>query len=201
MNIAPPKFGVGASALRKEDDALIRGQGRYTDDFNRDGQLFGYVLRSPYAAATFAINSTEEARGAPGVRLVLTADDIPDLNPLKCKSVLQQPDGTRHPVRECPILCDGRVRHVGDAVAFIVADSLAQAKDAAELVDIDWDAQPAVSAVADAVAEDAPLVWPDLESNVAYLFEQGDVDATDVAFANAHCVTEIHYVNNRLVSN
>jgi len=201
MNIAPPKFGVGASVLRKEDDALIRGQGRYTDDFKRDGQLFGYVLRSPYAAATFAIHSMEEARSAPGVHLVLSAGDIPDLNPLKCKSALQQPDGTRHPVRECPILCDGRVRYVGDAVAFIVADSMAQAKDAAELIDIDWDAQPAVSAVADAIAENAPLVWPELDSNVAYLFEQGDADATEAAFASAHHVTEIHYVNNRLVSN
>ena len=201
MNIATPKFGVGASALRKEDDALVRGRGRFSDDFSRDGQLHGFVVRSPYAAATFEIKSVEDAANAAGVRLVLTAADIPDLNPVKCHAVLQQPDGTKHEVRETPILCDGRVRYVGDAVAFIVADSPQQARDAAELVDIEWESEEAVPGLATALAEDAPRVWPEFDSNVAYLFEQGDLDATQAAFDGAHYVTEINYVNNRLVSN
>ncbi len=201
MNIATPKFGVGASALRKEDDALVKGKGRFSDDFNRDGQLYGYVVRSPYAAATFTINSVDEARGAEGVHLIMTASEVAHLNPVKCHAVLQQPDGTRHEVREIPILADGRVRYVGDAVAFVVADSIEQARDAAEMIDIDWEAGDAVADIAEALSEDAPLVWPELESNVAYLFEQGDLDATQAAFDGAHHVTEITYVNNRLVSN
>ncbi len=201
MNIATPKFGVGASALRKEDDALVRGQGRFSDDFSREGQLHGFVVRSPYAAATFKIISVAEALEADGVHLVLTAADIPDLKPVKCHAVLQQPDGSKHEVRETPILCDGRVRYVGDAVAFIVADSPQQARDAAELVDIEWESEDAVPGLAAALAGDAPRVWPEFESNVAYLFEQGDLDATQAAFDGAHYVTEISYVNNRLVSN
>ena len=201
MNIATPKFGVGASALRKEDDALVRGQGRFSDDFSHDGQLYGFVVRSPYAAATFKILSVAEAAEAAGARLVLTAADIPDLKPVKCHAVLQQPDGTKHEVRETPILCDGRVRYVGDAVAFIVADSPQQARDAAELVDIEWESEDAVPGLSAALAGDAPRVWPEFDSNVAYLFEQGDLDATQAAFDGAHYVTEISYVNNRLVSN
>ena len=201
MNIATPKFGVGASALRKEDDALVRGNGRFSDDFNRDGQIYGFVVRSPYASATFEILSVEEAANADGVQLVLTAADIPDLKPVKCHAIMQQPDGTKHEVRETPILCDGRVRYVGDAVAFIVADNMQQARDAAELVDIEWESEDAVPGLAGALAEDTPKVWPEFGSNVAYLFEQGDLDATQAAFDGAHCVTEINYVNNRLVSN
>jgi carbon-monoxide dehydrogenase large subunit len=201
MNIATPKFGVGASALRKEDDALIQGRGRYTDDFNRENQLHGFVLRSPHAAATFSIISTEEAVQADGVRLILTAADVADLKNLKCHAVLQQPDGTKHEVRECPILCDGRVRYVGDAVAFIVADTAEQARDAAELIEIEWEAVEAVAEIADALAVDSPIVWPETGSNVAFLFEGGDMDATNAAFEGAHHVTEITFINNRLVSN
>ncbi len=201
MNIATPKFGVGASALRKEDDTLVRGQGRFSDDFNREGQLHGFVVRSPYAAASFEIVSIEEVMNADGVHLVLTAADLQHLNPLKCLAVLQQPDGTTHDVREIPVLCDGRVRHVGDAVAFIVADSNQQARDAAELIEIEWEAEDAVAELEAALADGAPKVWPEFESNTAYLLERGDFDATQAAFDGAHYVTEINYINNRLVSN
>ena len=201
MNIATPKFGVGASALRKEDDTLVRGQGRFSDDFNREDQLHGFVVRSPYAAASFEIVSIEEVMNADGVHLVLTAADLKHLNPLKCLAVLQQPDGTTHEVREIPVLCDGRVRHVGDAVAFIVADSNQQARDAAELIEIEWEAEDAVAELEAALADGAPKVWPEFESNTAYLLERGDFDATQAAFDGAHYVTEINYINNRLVSN
>ena len=201
MNIATPKFGVGASALRKEDDALVQGEGRFSDDFNREGQLFGFVVRSPYAAATFTINSVDEAKGVEGVHLVMTAEEVAHLGPVKCHAVLQQPDGTRHDVREIPVLCDGSVRYVGDAVAFVVADSIDRARDAAELLDIEWEARDAVANIAEALTDEAPRVWPELDSNVAYLFEQGDADATQAAFDGAHYVTEVTYVNNRLVSN
>ncbi|MEX3008098.1 xanthine dehydrogenase family protein molybdopterin-binding subunit [Hoeflea sp. TYP-13] len=201
MNIVTPKFGVGASALRKEDDALVRGKGRFTDDFNRDGQVYGYVLRSPYAAATFTINSVEDAAAADGVHLVMTAADVADLGDIHCHTPVKQPDGSFNIMRLTPLLCDGQVRYVGDAVAFIVADSIKQAQDAAELIDIDWDGTEAVADMAAALSGDAPLLWPELGSNKVYLFEQGDRTETDAAFENAHQVTEISFINNRLVSN
>jgi carbon-monoxide dehydrogenase large subunit len=201
MNIVTPKFGVGASALRKEDDALVRGKGRFTDDFSREGQVYGYVLRSPYAAATFTINSTDDAAAADGVHLVMTAADVAELGPIHCHTPVKQPDGTLNEMRLTPLLCDGQVRYVGDAVAFVVADSIEQAKDAAELIDIDWDGKDAVVNMATALDEDSPLLWPELGTNRVYLFEQGKEPETDAAFANAHHVTSISYVNNRLVSN
>jgi aerobic carbon-monoxide dehydrogenase large subunit len=201
MNIATPKFGVGASALRKEDDAFIKGEGRYTDDVKREGSLHAYVLRSPQAAGTFSIGSLDAARSAPGVKLVLTAADVAHLGPVKCMARAKQPSGEEHPVRDIPLLCDGEVRYVGDAVAFIVAESLGQAQDAAELIDIDFDHADAQTDLATALDDGAPLVWPELGSNLVYLHENGDREATDEAFAAARHVTTIEFVNNRLVSN
>ncbi|RYE57062.1 MAG: xanthine dehydrogenase family protein molybdopterin-binding subunit, partial [Rhizobiaceae bacterium] len=136
MNV--PKFGVGASALRKEDMALLKGEGRYTDDLRVEGALHGFVLRSPYAHARFTVISTEAAAGLPGVHLVLTAQDTGHLGDVPNKQRVTQPDGTQHATREAPVLCRGIARHIGDGVAFIVADSREIAEDAAELVEIDW---------------------------------------------------------------
>ncbi|AKI01184.1 aerobic-type carbon monoxide dehydrogenase, large subunit CoxL/CutL-like protein [Hoeflea sp. IMCC20628] len=201
MNIATPKFGVGASALRKEDPKLIQGQGAFTDDIKAEGELRGFVLRSPYAAARFAIVDLEAARAADGVHLVLTARDVAHLGPVICQTPLKQPDGTPHALKHTPLLCDGEVRHVGDAVAFIVADTLAQAQDASELIDIDWEMVEAHAELATALDEGRPLVWPDLGTNQAYLYRVGNPEVTDAAFAKADHVTTITYANNRLVSN
>ena len=201
MNVVTPKFGVGASALRKEDDALVRGQGRFTDDFNRDDQVYGYVLRSPYAAATFTINSVEDAAAAEGVHLVMTAADVSTLGDIHCHTPVKQPDGTFNIMRLTPLLCDGQVRYVGDAVAYIVADSIKQAQDAAELIDIEWQGMDAVADMTEALSGRGPLLWPELGSNRAYLYEQGDNAETQAAFENADHVTEISFINNRLVSN
>ncbi|OCW55796.1 xanthine dehydrogenase family protein molybdopterin-binding subunit [Hoeflea olei] len=201
MTIAIPKFGVGASALRKEDPRLLRGEGAFTDDVRAEGELRAYVLRSPYAAARFVINDVETARGSEGVHLVLTAADVAHLGPVTCQTPLKQPDGSRHALKHTPLLCDGEVRHVGDAVAFIVADTLAQAQDAAELIDIDWEIGDAHVDPGTALDEGSPLVWPDLGSNQAFLYRVGDAAATDKAFADAAHVTSIRFVNNRLVSN
>jgi carbon-monoxide dehydrogenase large subunit len=139
MNIATPKFGVGASALRKEDRKLITGEGAFTDDVRAKGELRAYVLRSAYASARFRINDLDAARAADGVHLILTAAEVAHLGPVPNQATVAQPDGTRHAQKHIPLLCDGEVRHVGDAVAFIVADSLAQAQEASELIDIDWE--------------------------------------------------------------
>ncbi|WP_099865095.1 xanthine dehydrogenase family protein molybdopterin-binding subunit [Pararhizobium haloflavum] len=201
MNIATPKFGVGASALRKEDLTLLKGEGRFTDDLKRDGALHAYVLRSPQAAGAFSIGSLDAARNAPGVRLVLTAADVAHLGPVKCQAKVKQPDGKEHPIRDIPLLADGYVRHVGDAVAFIVADELAQAQDAAELIEVDYEFDDAQVDLATALDENAPLVWPELGSNQVYLFENGDKESTKRAFDAADHVTSIAFINNRLVCN
>jgi len=201
MNIATPKFGVGASALRKEDVSLVTGRGQYTDDIRKEGVLHSYVLRSPYAAARFTIGSTEEAAKAKGVHLVLTAADVKHIGPVKCQGRATQPDGTRHDVRETPVLCEEEVRFVGDAIAFVVADSVAEARDAAELIEVDWDMGEAVADTAAALQDGAPLVWPELGTNRVYTYKVGDVSATKEAFAKAAHVTEITFTNNRLISN
>ena len=201
MNIATPKFGMGASVLRLEDKAFITGKGRYTDDIAPPAMLHGYVLRSPVAKAAFTITSTEAARNAPGVHLVLTGADLTHLGPLKTPYAQKQPDGTMPDLQGIPILCLDRVGHVGDAVAFVVADTRAQAQDAAELIEIDYAAEPAASDTATALDEGTPLVWPERGTNRALLYELGDGAATDAAFAEADRVTSITFTNNRLVCN
>ena len=201
MNTITPKFGVGASALRKEDLPLLKGEGAYTGDIVRPGELHGFVLRSPHAAATFRIVSTEAAEAAPGVHLVMTAADIANLGDVPCLAQVTQPDGTKHALRGTPVLCREHVRHVGDAVAFIVADSQEAAEDAAELVEIDWDMEEANVSLAEAGEEGVPLVWPELGSNLVYRHQTGDAAAVEMAFAAAERVSEITVVNNRLVSN
>jgi carbon-monoxide dehydrogenase large subunit len=199
--MAVPKFGIGASALRKEDAKLLKGEGRFTDDIRAEGALHGLVLRSQHAHAAFEIASSEAAAAMPGVRLILTAADIGHLGPVPCKMRVRQPDGTRHEVREAPILCSGTVRHVGDAVAFIVAESREQAEDAAELIEIEWQSLTAITDMRAALDSGAPLVWPELGANQVYAFQKGDREATDRAFNDADAVTELTIVNNRIISN
>ncbi|MBX3581324.1 MAG: xanthine dehydrogenase family protein molybdopterin-binding subunit [Rhizobiaceae bacterium] len=201
MAVATPKFGMGASVLRLEDRAFVTGGGRYTDDIAPDGVLHGYVLRSPFANARFSIASVEAARKSPGVHLVLTGNDLAHLGDLVSDSMAEQPDGTTAPTRDIPILCRDHAHYVGDAVAFIVADTRALAQDAADLVEIDYDGLDAAANTATALDPDAPLVWPELGSNRAFTYRHGDRARTDAAFANAAKVTRIEFRNNRLVAN
>jgi carbon-monoxide dehydrogenase large subunit len=201
MTVATPKFGMGAAVLRVEDSAFITGKGRYTDDIQPEGVLHGYVLRSPVAKAGFTLGSLDEARAAPGVRLVLTGADIGHIADLKSGVMQKQPDGTRAPTRDIPVLCRDKVQYVGDAVAFVVADSRAQAQDAAELIEVDYEAEDAASGTAVALDPDTPLVWPELGSNRAFEYHTGDKAKSDAAFAEAAHVTRIEFVNNRLVCN
>ncbi len=193
---APIKFGVGQSVLRKEDDALIRGKGRYTDDTAPQASLHALVLRSPHAHAKFTIDASK-ARTAPGVALILTADDIADLGGLPCLFNFEVDPFTGPPY---PILAKDEVRHVGDAVAFVVADSIDHARDAIEAVNVNWTPLPAVSGVVNAVKPGAPQVWPDKPGNILFDVPIGDKKATDEAFAKAHAVAEISIVNPRVVA-
>src|SRR5882672_3179266 len=143
MNVsAPPKFGMGASPRRIEDGSLIRGLGRYTADVTPAGTLAAYVLRSTVAHARIKVGDLGAARAAPGVRLVWVAADVSDLDSMP--SLAHGPTKDKFEAPFYPVLCGDVVRHVGDAIAFIVADDLDSAKSAAELIDVDYDQQPAV---------------------------------------------------------
>src|SRR5690606_2230607 len=184
-----------------EDEPFITGKGRYTDDIAPAGALHGYVVRSPIAKGRFRIGSLDAARSAPGVHLVLTGEDTKHLRDLVTSGMPKQPDGTTPPSRDIPILCRDRVQYVGDAVAFIVADTRALAQDAAELIEIDYeDEKPAIGTAA-ALKEGAPLVWPELGSNEAFRYHVGDKEKTDAAFAKADRVVKVSFINNRLVAN
>jgi aerobic carbon-monoxide dehydrogenase large subunit len=193
---APIKFGVGQSVLRKEDNALIRGKGRYTDDFAPQASLHALVLRSPHAHAKFTIDASR-ARGLPGVGLILTAEDVGDLGNLPCLFNLEVDPFTGPPY---PILVKDEVRHVGDAVAFVVAGTIDQARDAIEAIDVNWSPLPVVAGVVNAVKPGAPQVWPDHPGNVLFDVPIGDKKATEEAFAKAHAVAEISIVNPRVVA-
>jgi carbon-monoxide dehydrogenase large subunit len=195
--MAPIKFGVGQSVLRKEDDALIRGKGRYTDDHAPQASLHALVLRSPHAHAKFTIDASR-ARGLPGVGVILTADDVKDLGGLPCLFNLEVDPFTGPPYA---ILAHGVVRHVGDAVAFVVADTIDQARDALEAIEVAWTPLPAVIGVVNAVKKGAPQVWPDQPGNVLFDVPIGDKKATDAVFAKAHAVAEISVVNPRVITN
>jgi carbon-monoxide dehydrogenase large subunit len=194
---APIKFGVGQSVRRKEDDALIRGHGRYTDDFAPQPAMHALVLRSPHAHAKFTINASK-ARALPGVAAILTADDVSDLGDLPCLFNLEVNPFTGPPY---PILPRDEVRHVGDAVAFVVADTVDQARDAIEAIEVNWTPLPAVVGVVNAVKQGAPQVWPKHPGNVLFDVPIGDKKATDAAFAKAHAVAEVSIVNPRIITN
>lgn len=195
------KFGVGASALRVEDQAFITGHGRYLDDVTPAGSLTAVFLRSPIAAGAFKITDTEAAKAMPGVHLVLTYDDIAHLGDLPCKGARPQADGSDTLIPPRPALANGHVRHVGDAVAMIVADTAAQANDAAEAIMVDWDATASVADSLDALKDGAPLVWPDFGTNHAFRYLQGSEAPTTEAFAKAKHVAKLDIMNNRLVAN
>jgi aerobic carbon-monoxide dehydrogenase large subunit len=191
------KFGIGQSVTRKEDDPLLRGRGRYVADAAPRGTLHAVMVRSPHAHARFRIDAGK-ARAMPGVRLVLTAAETADLGPLPCP--VEFP-GVKLYKPPYPILTRDEVRHVGDAVAFVVADTLERAKDAAEAIDLAWEPLPHVVGAAAAMQPGAPLVWPQQAGNVAFEVTLGDEAATARAFAGAAKTVSLTLVNQRLVTN
>ncbi|MEL6947756.1 MAG: xanthine dehydrogenase family protein molybdopterin-binding subunit, partial [Pseudomonadota bacterium] len=201
----PPKFGqhvgMGKSVLRKEDASFVTGQGQYTDDFKRADALHAYVLRSPYAHATFTVEDLETAQAAEGVALILTGQDTKDMPGLTCLTVMEQPDGTKHAKRDIPLLCVDTVRHVGDAVAMVIADTVANAKAAAELIEIDYDMQDAAVDTEGALSPDAPQVYADAGTNQAFEIVMGNHAEAEDVFKTAPRVTELKLINNRLVCN
>lgn len=192
------KFGTSQPVTRLEDSRFLTGKGRYVDDIMPVGALHGYVLRSTQAHGDITGLDVSAAREAPGVRLVLTAEDITAAgleNAMKFARVKTRGADPAAPVR--PILAEGRVRFVGDPVAFIVADSLPEARDAAELVELDLDERPAKVDV----APGGETIHPEAPDNVAYDFDMGDDTATEAAMAGAAHVVSHTSHDNRIIAN
>jgi carbon-monoxide dehydrogenase large subunit len=187
----------GQSVQRIEDARFLTGAGRFTEDIDAPGQAWAQVVRSPHAHAAIRRIDTSRAHGMPGVLAVYTADDIAGLGLMPCPTQVATLAPMIIPPR--PALARGRVRHVGDPVVFIVAETRFQARDAAEAVAVEYDILPAVVDGPAALLPDAPLLWDEAPGNLSYRFQRGDAEAVRAAFARAAHVVDLNLVNNRLV--
>jgi aerobic carbon-monoxide dehydrogenase large subunit len=195
--------GIGAKVLRKEDRRFITGRGRYVDDMVVPGMKYAAFVRSPHAHATISGIDMDEAKGMPGVIGILTGEQLQGdgIGNLICGWAVSSKDGTPMKMGAWPALAVEKIRHVGQAVAVVVAETQMQARDAAEAVMVDYDELPAVVSAVEALKDGAPQLHPEAENNLIFDWELGDKGATDAAFTNAAHVTRLHIVNNRLVPN
>src|SRR5436853_1363382 len=198
--IAVQKFGVGQPVRRKEDDTLVRGKGKYTDDFSLPGQAYCWMVRSSHAHGIIKGIDTSIAKAMPGVLGVWTGKDLAaaGYNPFICGLPLKSRDGSPLLQTNRPALATDKVRFVGDPVAFVVAETLAQARDAAEAVELDIEPLPAVTDAAVAAKPGAPQLYDHIPNNVALDYHYGDTAKVDAAFASAAHVTKLDIVNNRV---
>jgi carbon-monoxide dehydrogenase large subunit len=194
---------IGARIPRKEDYRFLTGTGQYTDDITLPGQTYAVFVRSPHAHAKLGSIRTEAARNAPGVLAVYTGEDVAaaKLGGLPCGWLITDVNG--QPMKEppYPVLAQGKVRFVGERVAVVVAETADQARDAAELVEVDYEPLPAVVDPAKARDKDAPQLHDIAPDNVCYVWALGDRNAVEAGFAKAAHVTKLEFVNNRLVPN
>jgi len=197
------RFAIGQPVPRSEDPVLVSGKGQYTDDVNLAGQAYAVIVRSHYAHGVIRGIDSSAARGMPGVLGVYTAADLEagGIGPLPPRQVMNNRDGTPmlSPVKYA--LATDKVRYVGDPIAAVVAETLAQAKDAAEAVVVDIDPLPAVTTAGEAAAPGAPLLYDDVPGNVGLDFHYGDSEKVAAAFAGAAHVTRLELRNNRIVVN
>ncbi len=192
---------IGKSIRRKEDGRFLTGTGQFTDDINAANQSAGVFLRSPHAHARLRSIDASRAKAAPGVVAVFTGADLEGVNGLPCGWLITGTDGKPMNEPPHPVLAQGKVRYVGDAVALVVAESIHQAKDAAELIDVDYEVLPAVVNCVDALKPGAPQIHDQAPGNRCYTWALGDKAAVDAAFAKAAHVTKLDLVNNRLIPN
>jgi carbon-monoxide dehydrogenase large subunit len=197
------EFAIGQGVSRFEDPRLIRGGGRYTDDIKLAGMTHGVVLRSPYAHAKIKSIDIKAAKAAPGVLAVLTAADVKaaGYGDLPVPGGLKRRDSSPMYKARYPILAEDRVRWVGDYVAFVVAETVAQAQDAAELIQVDYEELPAVTSTAEAPKPGAPRVWDDCPDNICFVELIGDDKAAvDAAFSRASHIVRHRFVINRVTA-
>jgi carbon-monoxide dehydrogenase large subunit len=199
------KFGIGQPIRRHEDLRLITGRGRYTDDVTLPNMAQAFVLRAPVAHALIKRIDAAAARRMPGVVFVATGEDIraDGLGDIPCATPLTNRDGTPRHDTPRPMLAQGKVRHVGQPVALVVAETLAAARDAAEAIEVEYEALPAVTDAKDALAPSASQLFDHIPGNLVFDWDNdmGDAKATEAAFAKAARVVTLDLVNNRVVAN
>ena len=200
-SLALMKFGIGQPVTRTEDPVLVRGAGCYTDDLKLAGEAYAVMVRSRFAHGTIKRIDTTAARAMPGVLGAYTGTDLAEYGTLKCIVPFKNRDGTPMRMPPRPALPTDKVRFVGDPVAFVVAETPLQAKDAAEAVEIDIDPLPAVTTPKAAAAPDAPLLHEEAPGNIALDYHYGDADAVAAAFAKAAHITRVKLINSRVVVN
>jgi len=195
--------GIGASVRRKEDHRFLSGRGNYTDDINRPGQLYAVIRRADRPHARLLGIDTAAAKAAPGVVAVYTGDDMQadGIGGVPCGWQIHNKDGSAMAEPPHPVLAMGKVRHVGDPIAVVIASTKQEAKNAAELLAPDYEDLPAIASVRDAVAPGAPLVHDEVAGNVCFDWHIGDKAIVDHAFSQAAHVVELDLTNNRLVPN
>ncbi|GMR17376.1 MAG: xanthine dehydrogenase family protein molybdopterin-binding subunit [Gammaproteobacteria bacterium] len=195
--------GIGAAVRRKEDHRFITGRGQYTDDISRPRQLYAHMLRSPLAHARISKLDTTAATAMDGVVAVFTGQDMADdgVGGLPCGWGITSADGSPMVEPGHPPIAVDTVRYVGDQVAVVIARSRDLARDASELVEVEYEELPAVGDLASATAADAPLVYADAPGNICFDWEIGDAAPVEAAFAKAAHVATIDIVNNRLIAN
>jgi carbon-monoxide dehydrogenase large subunit len=200
-SLATAKFGIGQPVRRTEDPVLVQGHGRYTDDIDLPGQAYAVIVRSTHAHGVIKSIDTDAARAMPGVLGVYTAADLKDYGTFKCIVGFKNRDGSemKKPVRRA--LAEGKVRFVGDPVACVVAETLLQAKDAAEAIALDIDALPAVTLASEAAKPGAPQLYDEAPGNLALDFHFGDTEKVAAAFKAAAHVSRLSLRNTRLVVN
>jgi carbon-monoxide dehydrogenase large subunit len=203
MNAPDPHPLIGASVQRKEDYRFLTGNGQYTDDVVLPQQTYAVFLRSPYAHARIKSVDTAAAKQSPGVVAVFTGADMAadSVGGLPCGWLIHSVDGKPMNEPPHPVMAHTKARHVGDQVALVIAKSLKEAKDAVELIEVDYDVLPAVVDTAHAADPGQPAVHDEVPDNVCYTWGHGDKAATDAAFAKAAHVTTLDIVNNRLIPN
>src|SRR5688500_14342903 len=194
------QFGIGQPIKRFEDQRLLRGEGRFHNDVNLPGQTYAVIVRATHAHARILSIDSTAALASPGVVAVFTGADLAqdNLGTMQMTLKRKRPDGS--PMFASPHrgLTADRVRYVGDPVAMVIAETLAQAEDAAERLRVDYEALPAVTSIVEAVRPGAPAVWDECPDNVSNVFESGDRAATEAAFARAHRVVRGRYVITRV---
>ncbi|WP_440997895.1 xanthine dehydrogenase family protein molybdopterin-binding subunit [Arhodomonas sp. SL1] len=195
--------GIGQPVKRREDERFLRGQGRYTDDLHFPNEAYAYFLRSPHAHARIGGVDVSAARSAEGVVAVLTGEDLAadGVGGLPCGWQITDVDG--NPMKEPPHppLAQGKVRYVGDAVAVVVAETFWQAKDASELIEVDYEPLPAVASATAALEPDAPKVHDEFDDNCCYVWELGEGGEVDAAFDAAAHTVSVDLTNNRMIPN
>src|SRR6202030_3831732 len=198
--IAVQKYGVGQPVRRKEDDTLVRGKGKYTDDFNLPGQAYAWIVRSSHAHGVIRGIGTDAAKAMPGVLGIWSGTDLAPAGygPFTCALPLKSRDGTPlHQTNRMALMSD-KVRYVGDPIAFVVAETLMQARDAAEAVEVDIYPLPAVTDPEEAAQPGAPQLYDHIPDNVALDYHFGDAAKVEAAFSAAAHVTKLDIVNTRV---